>query len=172
MRIFIALFFACQLIVVPDGGAVEPKKAFSPFPDGYYSSTAGAAFGQSYVNLHFSNPSLYVGLPEWNDEESEPPLSVREAIVIAERTIKDVVEVPENYSHYLRSATLRYFQRPSIPDGVWYWQVAFDWWTPEELQESSPRMRRRTPMPSVRVVVLMNGEVNFQKRVERPDDGQ
>jgi len=119
MRIWLILL-ACVLVVTPRIGADDERSAMNPNPRGFDPSVGGAAFGHRYSTTLHTNPARLLAVPRWTDEASEPPVSVREAIVIAGRKVDEFLEVPDGYTRHVNHVWLRHWRNSLFPQGAWY----------------------------------------------------
>jgi hypothetical protein len=162
MRISLILL-ACVLFAGPRTWGTDEPSAMNPNPRGFDSTVRGRAFGHRYSSQPHRSDSPLAEVPRWTDDASEPPISVREAIVIAGRKVDELVEVPDGYTRHVNYAWLRHWRNGSFPQGAWYWVVQFEWLRSDG--QGPPR-----PVHQLSILVLMNGQAVTPRKQRLPPD--
>src|SRR4051812_48060584 len=77
------------------------------------------AFGVSYVST--IPDEVLEKTPEWKEESENPPVSARKALKLAEKKMKQVVKVPDDWKGKLEELVL------SRDGSRWFWRAQFVW---------------------------------------------
>lgn len=121
-----------------------PSQKFSqPDPGGWGVGISGNVMGRHYSAT--IGPSDVANTPKWSFETENPPVSVREAVRLARKSLADTVGD-------LKDWTTERVSLAKLPEGYWVYEIEFD--GPSYRAHQDELVSFRSAMG---VYVLMNG---------------